>query len=46
MLFTPFGYWSHGGGGSRKGLVHNVLMRFSLRIAEKSKFSKLTFLVS
>ena len=28
MFFTQFGYWSHGGGGARKGLVHNLLMQF------------------
>ena len=29
MFFTQFGYWSHGGGGgSRKGLEHNLLMQF------------------
>ena len=26
MFFTPFGYWV--GGGSPKGLVHNLLMQF------------------
>ena len=27
MFFTLFGYWPHGGGGGgRKGLVHNLLM--------------------
>ena len=29
MFFTLFGYWAHvGGGGSPKGLVHNLLMQF------------------
>ena len=30
MFFTLFGYWAQGGagGGSPKGLVHNVLMQF------------------
>ena len=28
MIFTLFGYWPHGGGGSPKGLVHNLLMQF------------------
>ena len=29
MFFTQFGYWPHGGGGgSPKGLVHNLLMQF------------------
>ena len=27
MFFTLFGYWA-GGGGDRKGLVHNLLMQF------------------
>ena len=29
MFLTPFVYWVHvGGGGSPKGLVHNLLMQF------------------
>ena len=28
MFFTLFGYWVGGGGGSPKGLVHNLLMQF------------------
>ena len=28
MFFTLFGYWAGGGGGSPKGLVHNLLMQF------------------
>ena len=28
MFFTRFGYEFQGGGGSPKGLVHNVLMQF------------------
>ena len=28
MFFTLFGYWVRGGGGSPKGLVHNLLMQF------------------
>ena len=28
MIFTLFGYWIGGGGGFRKGLVHNLLMQF------------------
>ena len=28
MFFTRFGYWVQGGGGSPKGLVHNLLMQF------------------
>ena len=31
MFFTLFGYWAQvggGGGGSPKGLVHNLLMQF------------------
>ena len=28
MFFTLFGYWAGGGGGSPKGLIHNLLMQF------------------
>ena len=28
MFFTLFGYWAAAGGGSPKGLVHNLLMHF------------------
>ena len=28
MFFILFGYWVGGGGGSPKGLVHNLLMQF------------------
>ena len=29
MFFTLFGYWAHRrGGGSPKGLVHNLLLQF------------------
>ena len=28
MVFTLFGYWAGGGGVSRKGWVHNVLVQF------------------
>ena len=28
MFFTRFGYEVQGGGGSPKGLVHNLLMQF------------------
>ena len=44
MFFHLFGYWVRGG-GSPKGLVHNLLMQFSPRTAQKSKFSKLVFLI-
>ena len=27
VFFTPFGHWAHRGGGSPKGLVHNLLMQ-------------------
>ena len=27
MFFTLFGYWVLGGGGTPKGLVHNLLMQ-------------------
>ena len=47
MFFTLFGYWGGGGGGggSPKGLVHNLLMQFFTLAAQKSKFSKLVFLI-
>ena len=42
MFFTLFGYWVRGrGGGSPKGLVHNLLMQFFTRSSSKSKFPKL-----
>ena len=28
VFFILFGYWVRGGGGSPKGLVHNLLMQF------------------
>ena len=28
MFFTLFGHYAGGGGGSPKGLVHNLLMQF------------------
>ena len=28
MYFTLLGYWPQGGGGSPKGLVHNLLVQF------------------
>ena len=28
LFFTLFGYFLRGGGGSPKGLVHNLLMQF------------------
>ena len=28
MFFTLFGYWVRAGGGSPKGLVHNLLVQF------------------
>ena len=33
--------WIPGGGGSLKGLVHNLLMQFLTRAATKRKFPKL-----
>ena len=29
MFFTSFGDWAWGGGGSPKGLVHNLLLQLS-----------------
>ena len=43
VFFILLGYWAPGGGGSPKGLVHNLLMRFFTSGAQKSKFSKLSF---
>ena len=47
VFFTLFGYWVWacvcGGGGSPKGLVHNLLMHFFTLGSSKSKFSKVTF---
>ena len=46
VSFTLFGYWVQAGaGGSPKGLVHNLLGQFFTRAAQKSKFSKLIFLI-
>ena len=44
VFFTLFRYWV-GGGGAPKGLVHNLLMHFSLWTSQKSKFPKLTFYI-
>ena len=39
MFFTLFGFWVRGGGGSPKGLLHNVLMQiFALGSPEISNF--------
>ena len=46
MFLTLFGYHVRGGGGgSPKGLVHNLFMRFSPWTAQKWKFLKLVFLI-
>ena len=48
MFFTLFGYsvgGGGGGGGAPKGLVHNLLMQFFTLAAQKSKFSKLVFMI-
>ena len=44
MFFTLFGNELWVGGGP-KGLVHNLLMRFFTLGSQKSKFSKLIFLI-
>ena len=43
MFFTLFGYWVGGGGGSPKGMVHNLLMQVFPLDSSKWKFSKLVF---
>ena len=44
VFFTPFGYWAHvGGGGSPKGLVHNLLMLFHLVQLKNRSFRNLFF---
>ena len=46
LFCTPFGHWAHrGGGGSPKGMVHNLLMQLFTLGSSKSKFSKLLFLI-
>ena len=42
VFFTLFGYWVWGG-GSPKGLVHNLLMPFFPLDSSKMEFSKLVF---
>ena len=43
MFFTLFGYWV-GGGGSPKGLVHNLLMQFFTPGSSKIEVSETCFL--
>ena len=44
MFFTLFGYWAPGGGGgSPKGLVHNLLMRFFTLGSSKIEVSETYF---
>ena len=43
MFFTLFGYWVQGGGGSHKGLVHNLLMQFFSLLNSKIEVSKTYF---
>ena len=45
MIFTLFGYWLDGGGGGGGSRDWYTTCSFSLWIAQKSKFSKLTFLI-
>ena len=45
MIFTFLGIRSRGGGGSPKGLVHNLLMQFFSVDTQKLKFSKLGVLI-
>ena len=43
MFFTLFGYWVCLGGGSLKGLVHNLLMQFFTLGSSKIKVSETYF---
>ena len=44
VFFTLFGYWVRArGGGSPKGLVHNLLMQFFTLATQISKFSDIDF---
>ena len=44
VFFTQFGYWVLGGGGSPKGLVHNLLVQFfSLGSSKIKVFETLVF---
>ena len=43
VFFTLFGYWV-GGGGSPKGLVHNLLMQFFTLGSSKIEVSETCFL--
>ena len=43
MFFTLFGYWARGGGGSPKGLVHNLLMQFFTLDSSKIEVSETDF---
>ena len=46
MFLTLFGYWSHGGGGGlARDWYTTCLCGFSPWATQKSKFSKLTFLI-
>ena len=44
VVFTLFGYWVGGGGGSPKGLVHNLLMQlFTLECSKMEVFETCFF---
>ena len=45
MFFTLFGYWVRGGGVLPRDWYTTCLCSFSPRTAQKSKFSKLVFLI-
>ena len=45
MFFTLFGYWVRGGGGLPRDGYKTCLCSFSPWAAQKSKFSKLVFLI-
>ena len=43
MFFTLFGYQVRGGGGSPKGLVHNLLMQFFTLGSSKIEVSETSY---
>ena len=43
MFFTLFGYWAHVGGGSPKGLLHNLLVQFFALDGSKIEVFKTCF---
>ena len=45
MFFTLFGYWVRGGGGSPKGLVHDLLVQFFTLGSSKTEVFETFFLI-